>query len=439
MTQPDEFALATPHPYAIYLPAIGAAYAQSVSQATAPSRLPATLTVEDLKFWTGHSALWNQKFFLHSIGGYSVGSNPQSVLFHKNAGDFLIVGDSGGFQIGKGTLNGLKGLGKGISGDAAVAAWATNYDAKLWIIDWLEQYCDYAMTIDMPLWAATPFGVNSPFHHCSPQQLLQMTVENLKIIQEQKQGRTRWLNVVQGSTQESIKVWWDGVKWFRDGGWSLAGAAGWRGGLATMLHTVLMMRDEGAFEPGQNWLHVLGVSQPKWDVLLTAIQQQLREHNPLLQVSCDSATPFIKAGMKDEYALPIALGPDPKDWSIRYETLAALRSHADSAKAAASPLHSPIGQHLMRQHLVVDESEFSGRRIDALTNTILANHNAWVHLDAARRANNQAYNGSRDQLPQTLAATLEAVAQIFAAEDWSAAISRQQAVLDKFEPSQFNG
>ena len=68
MTQPDDFALATTQPYAIYLPAIGESYIQFMSQAVAPSRLPATLTVEDLKFWTGRSALWNQKFFLHSMG-----------------------------------------------------------------------------------------------------------------------------------------------------------------------------------------------------------------------------------------------------------------------------------------------------------------------------------------------------------------------------------
>lgn len=403
----------------------------------APSRLPATLTVEDLKFWTGRSALWNQKFFLHSIGSYPVGSNKPSVLFEKNAGDFFIVGDSGGFQIGKGTMRGLLGLKKGMPADAAVAAWDTNYDAKLWIIHWLEQYCDYAMTIDMPLWAATPFGVNSPFHRCSPQQLLEMTVENLKIIQEEKRGRTRWLNVVQGSTQESIQVWWDGVKWFRDGGWSLAGAAGWRGGLATMLHTVLMMRDEGAFEPGQNWLHVLGVSQPKWDVMLTAIQRELRKHNPLLQVSCDSATPFIKAGMKDDYALPVALGPDPKDWSIRYETLPALRSHADSAKAAASQLHSPIGQHVMRHHLVVDESEFSGRRIDTLTGSILANHNVWVHLDAGQRANDQAFNGGHGELPTIYSHALRVIERAFTTKDWRSVVEKDRQTLELVGKNQF--
>ena len=46
-------------------------------------------------------------------------------------------------------------------GDMSGAAWGRNYDAKMWIINWLEQYCDYAMTIDMPLWAATEHGTQS--------------------------------------------------------------------------------------------------------------------------------------------------------------------------------------------------------------------------------------------------------------------------------------
>ena len=44
--------------------------------------------------------------------------------------------------------------------------------------------------------------------------------------------------------------------------------------------TVLMMRDEDAFVPAQDWLHMLGVSMAVWGVLLTAIQRELRSLNP---------------------------------------------------------------------------------------------------------------------------------------------------------------
>lgn len=46
----------------------------------------------------------------------------------------------------------------------------------------------------------------------------------------------------------------------------MAGDTGWRGGAGAVIKQVLIMRDEGAFESGLDWVHFLGVSQPKWAV-----------------------------------------------------------------------------------------------------------------------------------------------------------------------------
>lgn len=72
----------------------------------------------------------------------------------------------------------------------------------------------------------------------------------------------KWLNVLQGTNTANILSWWDGVKWFKHGGWSMAGTAGWRGGLHNVLTLLLTMRDEDAFGDGNDWIHMLGVCQP---------------------------------------------------------------------------------------------------------------------------------------------------------------------------------
>ena len=204
MNQPDNFTLSVPSPYAIYLPAVNTTYPKIIDDTISVSRpIPSSFTLDDLAFWSGNSTYWNHKFVLHSIGGYDVGTDPRGPLFRKQSGDFLIVGDCGGFQIGKGTLKGLKDLKQGMTEQAAVAAWGRNYEAKLWIINWLEQYCDYAMTLDMPLWATTNYGTNSPFHNCSEASLLAMTLDNLRLIEREKQGKTKGLNVIQGTTPEN--------------------------------------------------------------------------------------------------------------------------------------------------------------------------------------------------------------------------------------------
>ena len=399
-----------------------------------PARpLPPNFALEDLEFWSGKSRLWNHKALLHSIGCYTIGSNTQRSLFSRAPGSFTMLGDSGGFQIGKGTFKGLKGFHEGMTGEEAVAAWADSYDAKCWIIRWLDHHSDWAMTLDMPLWALDARGADSPFHRCTEQQLLMMTNDNLRLIEEERSGGARWLNVVQGGGQGgagSVRRWWDGIKWFRHGGWALAGKAGWLGGISGVLSTVLMMRDEDAFAPGQDWMHVLGVSTAAWGVLLTAIQRELRNVNPQLQVSYDSASPFIEGGRYETYALPPALGADISDWSMKSIRLEGLRKHADPNSPVPFPVASPLGNQLMMHHLIIDDAEYSARRNDTLSNMMLINHNIWVYLDAARRANAAAFGGA-GEIPADLSAVLEVIGETFAASDWERVLTKNQPLLDR--------
>ena len=428
----DNFTLAIPHDTAVYLPAVQPTYAMATNQRIELDRpLPQDFTLDDLEFWSGKSRLWNHMALLHSIGGYSIGATMKGSLFNRGTRSFTFIGDSGGFQIGNGSLTGVKGLASGMAAEDAIAAWKDNYDAKLWIIRWLDRYSDWAMTLDMPLWAMDERGKQSPFHKCTEAQLLQMTQENLKLIEGERGERTRWLNVVQGGEEGSIRRWWDGVKWFRHGGWALAGNAGWHGGIANVLSTILMMRDEDAFVSGQDWLHVLGVSTTYWSVLLTAIQRELRHINPQLQVSYDSASPFIHGGRYDQYVLPPKLGTIPEDWSIKIDRMEGLRAFTDAKSAIKFPVASPLGKRLMMHHLIIDESEFSARRHDTLSNLMMMNHNIWVYLDAARRANAAAFNEGSRRIPHSLATSIDVIAEAFTAADWRSVLKKRKPLLDR--------
>ncbi|WP_421696178.1 hypothetical protein [Aestuariivirga sp.] len=427
----DNFVLTVPHRHAIYLPAVNSSYAKVGRHRVTPERqLPGGLTVSDFEFWTGNSKLWNHKFILHSIGNYSVGADTRGPLFSRPSGAFTIVGDSGGYQLGKNRFKGFGGLTSGMSSQSAVNVWNSRYDEKRWIINWLEHYCDYAMTIDMPLWATQSRGSESPFHRCSEVELLALTNDNLQLIQQLTNGKTKWLNVVQATNLEDGLRWWNGIKWFRHGGWSLGGAAGWRGGLYIMLNILLTMRDDHAFEAGQDWLHVLGVSQTKWDIFLTAIQNGLRCTNPSLQVSCDSATAFDLGGRFDKYALSPTLGEDESDWSISFGQIEHRQSYADSNSPLDFPASSPLGDVLKMHHLVVKTEEISGRRFDTLSNLMLINHNVWTYLDASRRANSAAFASVPRKIPQAYARTIDIIGDAFSRESWSDFLLKERPALD---------
>jgi hypothetical protein len=304
-------------------------------------------------------------------------------------------------------------------------------------VDWLELHTDYAMTIDMPLWATLPKGAASPFHQCSIQALTDMTVENLRFIDSHRQGRTRWLNVIQGLDESSMLTWWQAVKWFDCSGYALAGAAGVKGGIANVLRMLLTMRDDGALSEGRNWIHVLGVSTPKWAILLSAIQRALRKSvNPQMQISYDSATPFQAGGIREEVALLPGYTSRPRDWAIRFETV------PQSAKLVGStepfPYSSPIGDRLTMGDLNVRGGDWDQRSFDTISNALLCNHNCWVLLRAFELANQLALESNGAAVPAQWQECLAFIDEVFEADHWAGQLTKKTTFLHAMAPNKFN-
>lgn len=424
--------------YAVYLPAVNDSYATECTKPLDPARtFPDGLSLRDLVFWEPND-LWYYPYLLHSVGLYSVGALPNNAVTQRHRLSSTLVGDSGGFQIGKGSMKGLKALhAKPMDAGAAVSAWRQESDAREWIVSWLDTHADYAMTIDMPLWAMSKDGARSPFHNCSAQQLIDMTVKNLEFIEKASRWRTKWLNVVQGDASGTqIGPWWNAVKGFRRGGWAMAGSAGARGGLGNLLRALLMMRDDGAFEVGQDWVHVLGVSTTTMAVLLSAVQRALRRLNPSLRVSFDSSSPFQIGGRYEGVALTPALNSDEKSWSIRYERAPQSRRHVDQSLAIPFPYdQSPIGRRLQLHHMSVRGGKWDHRNFDSISNTLLTNHNVWVYLDAMKQANELAVARDTARVPARYLDCLAFIADVFLRDDWVKAISDAQPLLDAVAPS----
>ena len=434
----DNFAMSAPHSGAIYLASVQPSYAELAARGKTPVRaLPHDFDLSDLAFWTGNSKWFNHKFCLYSVGTQSIGSNFKGPLFDRTTGDYTLIGDSGFYQAGKGSMKGLKGLRKSITGAEAAAAWRyDNQHARQWITNSLKMYFDYGVTMDFALWFNTNHGANSLFHNCTDDQLIGMTVDNLAFIERTGLGECQWLNVLQGTTPQNTIKWWDAVKHFKHGGWSCAGAAGWRGGLHNMVNLLLTMRDENAFAAGQDWLHMLGVSQPAWHLYFSAIQNKLREVNPNLQISYDSASPFRAAGVNDQFALVPALTNEKSSWGVQYQQLKATKSMTTCTDLAFPQNTTPLGQMLEMRHLVVRDDDFKSRRVDAISNQLMANHNIWVYLDAGRRVDEIAFGAkpNRKRIPDVYLQALEVVEQAFDARDPFAFINKNKEVLDAAAP-----
>ena len=426
--------------FAVYLPAMQFPYASAVSSNKMLGKrdFPKGIKLQDLDFLNPKSKLWHYGYALYSAGQFTDARPRACSVTNRDRDKTLVLGDSGGYQIGKGTLKGTEHFKKGKSADEVCGMWRDSKDVRQRIVRWLDAHSDYAMTIDMPLWAREPQNSKTPFHKCSIEQLIELSVENLDYIKRNTRGSTKWLNVLQGTNPKDSKQWWDAVKGYKMGGWALAGSVGWRGGLDSVLHYVMLMRDDNAFEKGQDWVHVLGVSQPTWAVLLTALQRGIRKHcnNPNLRVSYDSASPFQAGGQRQQVVRYPKFTKDIASWVMTAHESPVNPLYAGRAGADFHfPYPSPLGDLLTLNQLNVRGGEFNNKTLDTIGTHILTNHNLWVYVRSFLEANELTFMHQSEAdkaVPQKLIDMCAFIEHILGEERWQAKLKKEKLLLADF-------
>jgi hypothetical protein len=287
--------------YAVYLPAISSFYStyiakQRLEEFVPTDRIPKGFDrgIEGMNFLNEEQGYFTYKYGLYSAGHAQLDLNKsmvqESMIQDRDRNKTMILGDSGGYQIGKGVL---KFDWLNFEGPEA-------NKTRQKILEWLELTADWSMMLDVPTWACD--HIHSPktglktFEDC-----LEKTRFNNDYFLQNRLGQTKWLNVLQGGDWDTAEKWYRGVVEFSDPKGKYAGkeAEGWAFGGANMckmpitLKRLMTMRDEGMLT-GKNWIHFLGTAQLDWSCYLTQIQRQIRKHiNPELVISFDCASPFI--------------------------------------------------------------------------------------------------------------------------------------------------
>jgi len=422
--------------FAVYLPAMQYHYASAINdnKLIKGRDFPSGIKLTDLDFLNPKSKLWHYGYALYSAGQFNDARPKACAVTNRDREKTIVLGDSGGFQIGQGTLKGTEHFKKAKTSAELCQMWRDSAAIRKRTLLWLDMHSDYAMTIDMPLWARLPQFKHTPFHKCSVQELIDMSVDNLKYIKANTNGNTKWLNVLQGTEAADSKLWWDAVKKYRMGGWALAGGVGWRGGLENVLYYTLLMRDDNAFAKGQDWMHVLGVSQPTWAVLLTALQRAIRKNckNPNMRVSYDSASPFQAGGRYQSVVRYPKFTKDFSSWTMTMHEAPVNPIYANSKDDFHFPYPSPLGDLLTLKHLNVRGGEFQKGAYDTVSNHLLTNHNVWVYVRSFLEANELAFmqvSEADKAVPQKLLDACAFIEDIFTVENWQAKLVKEKKLL----------
>ena len=335
--------------YAVYLPAISSFYStyvakQRLGEFVPKERIPAGFDrgIEGMNFLNPEQGYFTYKYALYSAGHAQLdlekSVEQESMIQQRDRSQTMILGDSGGYQIGKGVL---KFDWLNFEGPEA-------NKTRQKILEWLELTADWSMMLDVPTWACD--HIHSPktglktFEDC-----LDKTKFNNDYFLKNRLGQTKWLNVLQGSDWDTAEKWYDGVKEFSDPKGKYAGkeAEGWAFGGANMckmditLKRLMTLREDGLLK-GKNWIHFLGTAQLDWSCYLTLIQRQIRKHiNEELTISFDCASPFIATAHGLVYT---NAQHTPKRWSVIMDK--APDNKALSGSDIPFPFESTVGRRL---------------------------------------------------------------------------------------------
>ena len=400
--------------YATFLPAISGFFTELLGRCNSVegyipevdgrSRVPKGFEhgMEGMNFLDKEKGYYYYNKALYSAGHAYLDLDKSAVMEHiiqgRDRTNTTIVGDSGGFQIGKGVIKFDWENFFEKPSDANYKGDADRVRAK--ILAWLEGTADWSMTFDVPSWACKPgfrekTGLNN-FDEC-----LKCTTYNLDWFKDNRIGNTKFLNVLQGTYWDDAEEWYQTVKPYSQGP---DGLEGWGMGgnnirdMHMVLKRIMIMRDDGLLHD-KDWIHFLGTSKLEWGVMLTSIQRQLREHvNPNITVSFDCASPYISSANGLVYTRNKVTSEQMSYIMEKCFDNKAF-SHFSPGNISENPFpwESEIGSRLTTGDVnwyapgMLNKIHKEGKTSwDSFTYGILMSHNVYMHIRAVQEANSLA-------------------------------------------------
>lgn len=457
---------ATQNDYALFLPATSGFYSSFIGYQrhrypyVQPSRIPQNFVndVESLNYLDPNNGLFHYKWCLYSAGHANLDltkNDDRESMFRNRPrdGSSWVLGDSGGFQIGKGVWAGewrdpngpevkakmAEVLAKGVelvpqldptgnpkldkNGNPKMTKidhvklyqdqLAAAQDKREKVLRWMDALMDYGMVLDIPAWVSrSPAGIAAT-GISSYEEAVAATKYNNEYFINNRNGNCKFLNVLQGENHDQAEDWYQQMKDFCDpkiygdrafNGWAMGGQN--MCDVHLVLKRLVALKFDGLLEKGhQDWMHFLGTSKLEWALLLTDIQRAIRKyHNENFTISFDCASPFLATANGQMYIQTEI--EDRKKWLYRMLPTLDNKKYATDTRRFIDTLlqdgifkyveNSPILDGVKTNEICVYAPGNLNRMgkenktsWDSFTYAILMGHNVWMHLTSVQEANRQ--------------------------------------------------
>jgi hypothetical protein len=427
---------ATQNDYAYFLPATSGFYStfigkQRYGNYVDPARIPTSFKngVESLNYLEPDKGAFYYDHCLYSAGHANLDLTKQDdsedMFRNRNRATSWVLGDSGGFQIGKGVW----------PADWKDPNCPKAQKKRAQVLTWMDTLMDYGMVLDIPAWVARSPAGRAATGINTYAEAVQGTYINNDWFINNRNGNCKFLNVLQGENHPDADDWYDRMKKYCDttiygdrafNGWSMGGQN--MCDVHLVLRRLVELRFDGLLEKGkQDWMHFLGTSKLEWAVLLTDIQRAVRKyHNANFTISFDCASPFLATANGQIYINTET--EDRTKWVYRMQASADDKKYSNDTrlfkdaviqdkifqKFESSPI---IDQVLMNEICIYGAGtpkpgvvnpdptnladwivppdlnklgKMSNRTSwDSFSYAIMMGHNVWMHVNAVQEANRQ--------------------------------------------------
>lgn len=405
--------------YSIFLPSLSTFYATFVGRDfyedyIDKTRLPSNFVngVQSINYLDPNKGLFQYKWSLYSAGHAELDTTKEcpkeDMIRKRNRSNTWIMGDSGGFQIGKGLWE----------GDWTSSTCPKSHKKRDQVLKWMDAYMDYGMILDIPAWLSRSPKGQEVTGITTYQQAVDGTKINNDYWIKNRNGSCKFLNVLQGETHSQAEDWYQQLKHYCDpkiypdahfNGWAFGGQNMCSTSLA--LKRIVSLIHDNLLEPGiHDVIHFLGTSKLEWAVLMTDIQRAVRKyHNPNLLVTFDCASPFLATANGQIYVQTEV--EDRKKWSYRMTVGADDKKYANDSRLFRDAVlqdkilkhfeDSPITKNLKISDVCtyapgdLNKIGKEGKTSwDSFSYAIQMAHNIWMHINAVQEANRKYDSGA---------------------------------------------
>jgi hypothetical protein len=401
--------------YAVFLPALSGFYATYVGKQrhdpnyVDPARVPADFEngIEGLNWLNPDVAYFPYQWSLYSAGHAELDVNKHSpkedMVRNRDRSRSFILGDSGGFQIGKGVWE----------GDWKNPNCPKAQKKRELVLTWMDAYMDYGMCLDIPAWVArSPAGAKAT-GISTYEEAVQGTYINNDWFINNRTGACKFLNVLQGENHADADDWYDRMKKYCDprqypgrhfNGWAMGGQN--MCDVHLVLKRLVALRYDYLLQEGiHDWMHFLGTSKLEWACLLTDIQRAVRKYvNPKFTISFDCASPFLASANGQIYIQTEI--EDRSKWTYRMVPSVDDKKYSTDTRRFKDAVlqdglfkaftESPVSQRCTIIDICIykpgdlNKINKEGKTSwDSFSYAIQMGHNVWSHLTAVQEANRQ--------------------------------------------------